>query len=223
VLWAELISVLGWYRNDLLIVLAFDSGDSSMNITFRCILAAIACPSSGNTVFAYALSLAQQSHSRLVLTHCTSLKTLKHMGTFIDAGFGLASPNKLRKLEYEHYDEMEQVDAWLQDYALIARSHGVHTEVIHQVGDTSEWIRHLAQHCQADLIVIGQSRKSRFRQKLLGSKTQQIVMNAPCSVVVARSKDAHGSLLETPKKLVDTSHSFNSAAQSHWNFSIPTG
>jgi nucleotide-binding universal stress UspA family protein len=193
-----------------------------MNMTFRCLLAAIACPSSGNAVFAYAQSLAQQNHSRLVLAHCTSLKTLKHMGVFIDAGFGLASPAKLRQLDYEHYDAMEQVDAWLQNYAFVARSHGISTEVVHQVGDTSQWICHLAQHCQADLIVIGQSRKSRFWQKLFGSKTQQIVMNAPCSVVVAHSKNAHASLLENPENLVDATRSSHPSTQSLWNFLIPT-
>jgi hypothetical protein len=49
--------------------------------SFNRILAAPDRDDFADAVFDHSLTLAQQYHSQLILTHCTSLKIAEHMGT----------------------------------------------------------------------------------------------------------------------------------------------
>ena len=159
-----------------------------MNAPFRRIVAAIDRCDLANAVFEQAFILAQQHHSLLILTHCTSLQISEHMGTFIDAGFGLVSPAKLQQLDEEYRDQVDEDYQWLCDYASVAQAEGVCTQVIHQVGEACVQICSLAKHSYADLIVMGRSRKLGLKQRLFGCKTDYVMRYAPCPVMVVQSE-----------------------------------
>jgi nucleotide-binding universal stress UspA family protein len=195
-----------------------------MKLSFKRILAAIDRSNSAKAVFNRALTLAQQNHSQLILTHCTSLKMMEQMGTLIDAGFGLVSSAKLRQLNNEHHAQVNEAYQWLCNYALEAQAHGVFAEVVHEVGEARVQICHLAQQLNADLIVLGSSSKASLKQRLCGSKTEYVMRHAPCCVMVVQAEDESQCLHQprTPKKYVNESHRTESRlARSMWNIHIP--
>jgi nucleotide-binding universal stress UspA family protein len=195
-----------------------------MKLPFKRILAAIDRSNLARDVFNRALALAQQNHSHLILSHCTSLKTIKQMGTLIDAGFGLVSSAKLRQLDREHHELVNEAYRWLCNYALEAQTQGVFAEIVHEVGEARVQICHLAQQLNADLIVIGSSGKASWKQRLCGSKTEYVARHAPCCVMVVQPEDDTQRLpyLKTPKELVNKSHRIeNRMARSMWNLHIP--
>lgn len=195
-----------------------------MKTSFKRILAAIDRSNSAKDVFNRALALAKQNHSHLILTHCTSLKTMEQMGTLIDAGFGLVSSAKLRQLSREHDEHVHEAYRWLCNYALEAQAQGVLAEIVYEVGEASVQICHLAQQLNADLILIGSSGKASLRQRLWGSKTEYVVRHAPCCLIVVQPEDETQRLPhpKTPKKCVNQSQRTESRlVRSMWNIHIP--
>lgn len=120
-----------------------------MKAKFHRILVAIARHKSASDVFHQALVLAQQNHSHLILTHCTRLQVLSQVGTLIDSSFGLVNPAKKQQLEREHQVQSDQAAQWLRTYALEAQARGVCTEAVHQLGEPSIQICHLARQFNA--------------------------------------------------------------------------
>ncbi len=68
---------------------------------------------------------------------------------------------------------------------LVATS-GVKAQFEVAVGHPAEQIIYHADHCQADLIVLGHRGKSLFRRLLLGSVSKQVVQYAERTVLVVR-------------------------------------
>ncbi|WP_416666511.1 universal stress protein [Egbenema bharatensis] len=156
--------------------------------SFHGILAALGRDNFADAIFDRSLTLAQQYHSRLILTHCTRLKIAEHMGTFIDAGFGLVSPGKLQQLDEEHRDQVDADYQWLCDYAAIAHALGVPAKAVHQVGDVGVQICRLANHSHADLIVMGRSLKPGLKRRFFGSTPDYVMRHASCPVLVVQNE-----------------------------------
>lgn len=168
-----------------------------MTRQFKRILAAMDRSVLASDIFEQALALAQQNHSHLMLTHCISLKTLEQLGTFMDAGFGLASPAKLRQLQEQHLEEVNEVWQWLCAYAIQAQAQGVVAEVTCETGDAGTQICSLAQQWDADLIVIGHGGKPSLKEKLFGSTTNHVVLHAPCTVMAVQPRESAERLMES--------------------------
>jgi nucleotide-binding universal stress UspA family protein len=194
-----------------------------MKTPFKRILVALDRSAAANNVFDLAIALAQQNCSHLMLTHCVSVKTLEQLGTLIDAGFGLASPAKLQRLQDEHLNEVNEAWQWLCDHALQAQAQGIFAEVTCQAGEAGVQICSLAQQWEAALIIIGHGKPS-LKEKLFGSTTHYVRYHAPCSIMIVQPENSPQCLRhpKTPKTLVNGLHQFDERlAQSIWNLRIP--
>jgi nucleotide-binding universal stress UspA family protein len=58
-------------------------------------------------------------------------------------------------------------------------------------GDPAERILALAQNVNANLIVLGTHSKTNTEKNAVGSVTQQVLRESPCSVLVVRADDEH--------------------------------
>jgi hypothetical protein len=144
---------------------------------------------------------------------------LEQLSVLIDAGVGLASSARLRQLQDEHLDEVNEVWRWLCRYALQAQTYGVFAEVSCGTGEARVQICDLAQQWNADLIMLGTGRKPSFKEKLFGSTTTHVVQYAPCSVIVVRSDSPeYVHQLATLRRVPEPQPL---QQQSAWNFSLP--
>jgi nucleotide-binding universal stress UspA family protein len=65
---------------------------------------------------------------------------------------------------------------------------GLSARPVVRTGDAAAEILDEAARSKADLIIVGDSGRSRFERRLLGSTAQTVVSRAPCSVEVIRRK-----------------------------------
>ncbi|AFZ36305.1 UspA domain-containing protein [Stanieria cyanosphaera PCC 7437] len=191
-----------------------------MKISFKRILVALERNDSAVQVFEQALTLAKQNDSNLILTSWIKLKTLEQLSLLIDAGCGLVSSAKLRKFQDEHLNEVKESWLWLCDYALQAQAYGINAEVKCETGEARVQICTLVQQWEADLIVVGHGGKPSLKEKLFGNITNQVVLHAPCSVIVVQpeSKTQNLSHFKTSKSIREPN---KIAQQSMWNLQVP--
>jgi nucleotide-binding universal stress UspA family protein len=157
-----------------------------MNSRFKRILAALDRSPAADAVFWQSLALSQQHYSQLKLMHCVSLRTLENWGAYVDAGAGLASSDRLRRLQDLHLDEVNAAWQWLYGWAELALSEGVTAEITCVTGDACSQICRVSREWEPDLLVLGHGGKPGLKQQLFGSTTTQVVLHAPCSVMAVQ-------------------------------------
>jgi len=89
---------------------------------------------------------------------------------------------ELTKMENEHVDET------LRQAKTVADAAGVPCEVVHATGAIAEEICDIAARRQALLIVVGAHGWGPVRRLLHGSVSSAVLHDAPCPVLVVRSK-----------------------------------
>jgi nucleotide-binding universal stress UspA family protein len=89
---------------------------------------------------------------------------------------------ELTKMENEHVDET------LRQAKAVADEAGVPCEVVHATGAIAEEICDIAARRQALLIVVGAHGWGPVRRLLHGSVSSAVLHDAPCPVLVVRSK-----------------------------------
>jgi len=78
----------------------------------------------------------------------------------------------------------EEAQTLLKRYYDEAMSHGVPTYSDYRVGEAGSLLCEVAQDWGADLIVVGRRGRTGLVEALLGSVSNHVVHNAPCSVLV---------------------------------------
>lgn len=163
---------------------------------FHRILVAIDRSAASKQVYDRASSLAKATGANLILLHVLSAE---------EAGSPLMSPyfarsknrclhldpqimrraNELYEKEWELFKQKGL--ELLRFYTKRAIAAGIRTEFSQITGDPSSTICEFAQSCQADVILIGKRGHSNFKEIFLGSVSNYVLHNAPCSVLLVQT------------------------------------
>lgn len=138
---------------------------------FKKILVAIDNSPLVSVVFEQALESAQKEGASLMLFHCINSDNLSQL-TFLT----------------EAEAKIEQAQAWLRPYCQKAKDGGIPTKCVCEVGQPGSSICRLAQSWGANLIILGRKDDPGLVKMLLGSVSNHVVHNAPCSVLIIKNE-----------------------------------
>lgn len=138
-------------------------------------------------IFETALDLAKIYGARLNLIQCLSndgfvqqtLPVSPDISVFPEM-VNLAYENQPLSLEYQ----LQEVESRLRSYCDLAQAQNVSPEFECVFGDPGERICQIAKQWEANLIVIGRRGRRGLTEALLGSVSNHVLHNAPCSVLI---------------------------------------
>jgi nucleotide-binding universal stress UspA family protein len=155
---------------------------------FHKVLVAVDPAGEGQTqIFERALGLAATKDSRLMILGCLKPSTAAELDDRVGTMDGLDSSSSLSARDRFQGTVLDHSRAWLESLALTARQQDREVEVVVEVGKAGPEICQAAAHWQADVIVLGLTRRGKFADRLLGSVTHHVVHHAPCSVLMVHS------------------------------------
>lgn len=137
-----------------------------------------------DTVFEQALEIAIREEASLMVFHCLPIDT-QGVGTYGDIlgreliDFSRLMQEKLRK-------DTEVATKWLADYSQKATAQGVPAEWDCKIGDAGSAIRELVNSWGADLVVLGRRGRRGLTEIVLGSVSNYVVHQVPCSVLIVQ-------------------------------------
>ena len=158
-----------------------------MTALFQNILVAIDRSPTSEHVFVKALALAQAAHGRLVmLSAIGSDYPSNYINSPIYPGSGAISISEAAlKIHLEHQEQERTTGlAFLKDLADRANAVDVATEITQQIGDAGRMICDVAKDRSVDLIVVGRRRHRGLNELFMGSVSNYVLHNAPCSVLI---------------------------------------
>lgn len=158
------------------------------------ILVAIDNSALSNRIFQQALDLAKAMQSAMLLVHSLSGEDESSpipLGHRLDSIYwapGTEINLETWKAEWRHYEahSLEQ----LQQLAGEANAAGVETEFRQLLGRPGKVICTVAQQWDADLIVMGSHGRSGLTEMMLGSVSNYVMHQAPCTVLVLKPPTA---------------------------------
>jgi nucleotide-binding universal stress UspA family protein len=158
---------------------------------FQRILVALDHSCLSESVFSYALDLAQAYKASLKLFHCLTIEAMGETAMPSVPGevghyTGLVD-NVYSVQQIGLQGRAEQVQTLLQNYSNMATSQGISTELEQQVGSPGQWLCQVAKDWGADLIVLGRRGRKGLAEAFLGSVSNHVVHHAPCSVLVIQA------------------------------------
>jgi nucleotide-binding universal stress UspA family protein len=153
---------------------------------YQRILAAIDQTALSEQVFSTALDLAIAHQSSLHLAHCFTLP----LPTDLDFGDRYrASVHDFLAIAQKQMDTtLEQTRQWLTNLETQAQAAGVDVSWDWRGGEPGAQICDIANHYNADLIVIGRRGRRRLTAALLGSVSNYVLHHAHCSVLVVQGQ-----------------------------------
>lgn len=157
---------------------------------FRNILVAIDRSPRSEAVFEQALALAKQNTAHLTLFYC--LPNDSESGGSYSNMYGQDLTNFSKAIKENKELEVQEVEQWLEQYQQQATEQGVSVEFSCQAGNADRTICELARGQDIDLIVLGRRGRKGIEEMLLGSVSNYVVHNAPCSVLVVQGSFSEG-------------------------------
>jgi nucleotide-binding universal stress UspA family protein len=156
-------------------------------MVFKKILVAIDRSPQAQVVLEQALELAQKEESTLMVFHCVSWELVAQAQPFIGTLVDVDMSGTFQRLQRERVQKnIEQARDWLATCCQQATSKDIPTEFDCKTGDPNLKICELAKAWGADLIVVGRRGHKGLSEMLLGSVSNYVVHNAPCSVLVVQ-------------------------------------
>ncbi len=147
----------------------------------------------GEHVFNESLTLAKATGAKLMLLHVISMDEEGYPDTAFLPDPADASGVFMNR-SVKNY--LEQLEAFkesglklLQSRAAKAKSFGVPTEITQTLGSPGYSICDLARTWEADLIMTGRRSRTLVSKLFLGSVSNYVNHNAPCSVMTVHSQD----------------------------------
>jgi nucleotide-binding universal stress UspA family protein len=155
---------------------------------FGKILVAVDYLDSTPEIFQKALNLAHQNSSELMIFHCIlgQVMGMPEIATATTIGVygGLYSKDMLQLSEQLATETLEELQAWLRSLGNKAIKLGIKADFEYSVGDPGKKICDKAQEWGADLVILGRRGRKGLAEILLGSVSNYVLHNAPCSVLV---------------------------------------
>lgn len=161
-------------------------------MSFSRILVAIDRSSLTPEVFEQALDLAYKNKSSLVVIHCVTLTTGAGAAPLMDLGAGVypLGDSTLQTIQPNYLQaDIRDAKVWLDAYCQRAAKTGIPVESRCQIGDTGSQICEAAREFDADLIVLGRRGHKGLTEMLLGSVSNHVLHNAPCSVLIIQDRE----------------------------------
>jgi nucleotide-binding universal stress UspA family protein len=154
------------------------------------ILAAIDLSENSEEVFEQAVALATSSKASLMLLHVLSYEEedspspIASVSPYVPGSAFMAEAWDMQRQEWQEYEKkgLELLRS-LCDRAIAA---GVQTEFTQTFGSTGRVICNRARSWEAEVIVMGRRSHSRLGEIFLGSVSNYVVHQAPCSVFIVR-------------------------------------
>jgi nucleotide-binding universal stress UspA family protein len=122
-----------------------------------------------------------------MLVHCISNEIIAQPSLPISPEIGVypemintAYENQQSGIEYQ----LQEAESMLERYAKLARSQNITAEFDCKLGDPGECTCKIAEQWGANLIVMGRRGRKGLAEALLGSVSNHVLHNAPCSVLV---------------------------------------
>ncbi len=168
-------------------------------MSFQKILVALDHSRLSESVFSYALDLAQAYKASLKLFHCLTIEAMGETAMPSvpgEVGHYTGLVDHIYPSQHGLQGRAEQVQALLQNYSNMATSQGVSTELEHQVGSPGQSLCQAAKDWGADLIVVGRRGRKGLTEAFLGSVSNHAVHHAPCSVLVIQAVQPFEDKLE---------------------------
>lgn len=156
---------------------------------FTKILVAVDRLGQASAVFEQALELAQKNSARLMVFHCVNPQGEGEIAPLMGTGVGLdpAGGKMVRSLQQERLQQDKERSRQLLDsYSHRATELGIAAESDCKVGEPGLLICEAAKSWQADLIVLGRRGRKGLAEIFLGSVSNRVVHNAPCSVLIVQ-------------------------------------
>jgi nucleotide-binding universal stress UspA family protein len=137
---------------------------------FKTVLVALDCSEMSEQIIARLDDLNLPSQTKIIFSHVLP-------APFVDSDLVADRPHQSHEALYQ------QIEKQLQSYQM--QRPGSELEIVS--GDTSEEIIRLANIYQADLIIIGTRDLKGVKRVIEGSVSSQVVVDAPCSVLVVKA------------------------------------
>ncbi len=154
------------------------------------VLAAIDLSDNSEGVFEQAVALASSSRASLMLLHVLSYEEedspspVASVSPYVPGSAFIAEAWDMHRMEWEKYEQQGlQLLRSLCERAIAA---GLQTEFTQTFGSTGRVICELARNWEAEVIVMGRRSHSRLGELFLGSVSNYVVHQAPCSVFIVR-------------------------------------
>jgi nucleotide-binding universal stress UspA family protein len=158
-------------------------------MSFQKIIIAIDHGETCQSIFNHGLELAKQNQSVLMLFHSISSEFFEEMivplpvqGLYPEV---VAPMYDLKNMQLEK--RIEETINLLQNYTHKATDVGITTEFDYKVGDAGKWLCKTAKNWEADLIIMGRRGRKGLTEVMLGSVSNYVLHNAPCSVLVIQT------------------------------------
>ncbi|MCW6038103.1 universal stress protein [Spirulina subsalsa FACHB-351] len=159
---------------------------------FKKILVALGRGSSDGMVFERALTLAKAEGSHLMIFHCLTDPIPTTPNVLVAGSIGVYggnySPEVFQQLQTARQEEREKISHWLKGFYEQAGAEEVAAEFEYQEGEPGHKICQMAEHWQADLIVIGRRGRTGLSEILLGSVSQYVIHHAGCTVMAVQER-----------------------------------
>ena len=151
---------------------------------FHRIVAATDFSPGGDAGVGQAFSLATDANCLVVLAHVIALAPPPNP---LYAHYAVAPVPSAEQLDGIRAEAMRALEALVPAKA---RSQGVKVKLEVRAGQPVETLLDLAKQVSADVLVVGDSGRGTLSRALIGSVADRLVHHAPCSVLVARQKQA---------------------------------
>ena len=159
-------------------------------MSFHKVFVALDQSNQAATVFAEALKIAADNQATLMLFCCIQEDTSAYSMSLSEQ-FGI-SPHlfdqayQMRNAQIE--SQVKLTLNLLKSYEEKATEAGVNVEFDYKLGDPGSWICRMADHWQADVIVMGRRGRRGLTEIVLGSVSNYVLHHAPCSVFVVQPR-----------------------------------
>ncbi len=151
---------------------------------YRKILVAVGRYEHSLKVFRDAVDLAKKENARLFLLHVVEQKTpdelLDRIGTITD----VEQTESIRLLKQYDEQEISRARAWLEELCKEAEEQGVDATEVVEIGNPEELICDVARRLEADLLVLGRTRRGGLIDRFIGSVTSYVLHHTTCNVLV---------------------------------------
>ena len=152
-------------------------------MAFSKILAAIRSTQGPSPVFAQALELARDEQARLMLYHCSEVDRSKD-----HPEQGLTTTQMDMDTYKSRLKSKNQAKpttrAWMEGLCEQAKKSGVHAQCLVEEGNPGRRVIQLAKRWEADLIVLGRTRRGSLADCLFGTVSDYVIHHASCSLLL---------------------------------------
>ncbi|MGA7874093.1 MAG: universal stress protein [Desulfoferrobacter sp.] len=133
--------------------------------------------------FQRALRLAEKENAKLMILHCLPQETIAEMEGRIATLAEVERSEPLYKVGHEKGREIEHIRAWLEELCRVAQEKGIEAIPEIAAGKPGPTVVNMAEHWEADVIVLGQTKRSALSDFLVRGTSSYVTYHSPCSIL----------------------------------------